>query len=118
MIMDSLASLALATETPKPELLMRPPYRRNEYIISRKMVKHVLGQAIMQGIVVLIVLFAGHTFIPEQYCDAGSDYVGKVGGDYCGLSSTEELNFLSVKSKLETVNPDFYKSLLEKWNND
>ena len=28
LIMDSLASLALATETPKPELLMRPPYRK------------------------------------------------------------------------------------------
>jgi len=34
MIMDSLASLALATETPKPDLLQRPPYRKNEYIIS------------------------------------------------------------------------------------
>lgn len=46
LIMDSLASLALATETPKPELLQRPPYRKAEYIISRKMVKHILGQAI------------------------------------------------------------------------
>lgn len=43
LIMDSLASLALATETPKPELLQRPPYRKAEYIISRKMVKHILG---------------------------------------------------------------------------
>lgn len=43
LIMDSLASLALATETPKPELLMRPPYRKQEYIISQKMVKHILG---------------------------------------------------------------------------
>jgi P-type E1-E2 ATPase len=28
MIMDSLASLALATETPKDDLLKRPPYRK------------------------------------------------------------------------------------------
>lgn len=41
--MDSLASLALATEKPKEELLNRPPYRRDEYIISRKMVKHMIG---------------------------------------------------------------------------
>jgi magnesium-transporting ATPase (P-type) len=34
LIMDSLASLALATEPPRPELLDRPPYRRDEYIIS------------------------------------------------------------------------------------
>lgn len=46
MIMDSLASLALATELPTAILLERPPYRKKEYIISRKMVKHILGQAI------------------------------------------------------------------------
>jgi len=34
LIMDSLASLALATERPKPELLQRPPYRKREYIIN------------------------------------------------------------------------------------
>jgi len=32
--MDSFASLALATELPKDELLKRPPYRNKEYIIS------------------------------------------------------------------------------------
>jgi magnesium-transporting ATPase (P-type) len=45
MIMDSLGALALATEDPKPELLDRPPYRRDEYIISRKMVKHILAMS-------------------------------------------------------------------------
>jgi Ca2+ transporting ATPase len=43
MIMDSLASLALATELPVDELLQRPPYRKKEYIISRKMIKHIGG---------------------------------------------------------------------------
>jgi len=46
MIMDSFASLGLATEEPNEGLLERPPYRRKEYIINRKMVKHILGQAI------------------------------------------------------------------------
>jgi len=46
MIMDSLASLALATELPVDELLQRPPYRKREYIISRRMVKHIGGQSI------------------------------------------------------------------------
>jgi magnesium-transporting ATPase (P-type) len=44
--MDSLASLALATEPPTPELLDRPPYSRDEYIISRKMVKHIIAMAL------------------------------------------------------------------------
>jgi len=43
MIMDSLASLALATELPTDALLNRPPYRKTEYIISKKMVKHIFG---------------------------------------------------------------------------
>lgn len=44
--MDSLASLALATERPKDSLLDRPPYRKDEYIISRKMMKHMLGMSV------------------------------------------------------------------------
>jgi Ca2+-transporting ATPase len=44
--MDSLGALALATEMPKDTLLNRPPYGRKEYIISKKMVKHLLGISI------------------------------------------------------------------------
>lgn len=66
MIMDSLASLALATETPKPELLKRPPYRKKEYIVSRKMIKHILGMAIFQAIILFVLIFAGFTFFPEK----------------------------------------------------
>lgn len=63
--MDSLGSLALATETPKPELLDRPPYRRDEYIISRKMVKNILGMSLLQIIIVYSLVFGGENFFPE-----------------------------------------------------
>ena len=33
--MDTLASLALATEPPSLELLQRKPHGRNDYIVSR-----------------------------------------------------------------------------------
>jgi len=46
LIMDSLGSLALATEEPTDELLLEKPYGRDEYIVSRKMVKHILGMSI------------------------------------------------------------------------
>lgn len=42
LIMDTFASLALATEPPSDYLLVRPPHNRNEYIISRKMFKHII----------------------------------------------------------------------------
>ena len=41
MIMDSLGSLALASEKPTEKLLDRPPIKKTEFIISRKMFKHI-----------------------------------------------------------------------------
>ena len=63
--MDSLGALALATEMPKEDLLNRPPYRKDEYIISRKMVKHLLGMAIYEIIVIYAIVFGGEHFFPE-----------------------------------------------------
>lgn len=58
IIMDTLASLALATELPTEELLKRKPYGRTKSIISRNMVKNILGQAIYQ-LTVLCLLLGG-----------------------------------------------------------
>jgi len=66
LIMDSLASLALATELPKESLLLRKPQNRDDYIVSRRMVKHILGQAIWQCLVLFTFLFAGEYLIPES----------------------------------------------------
>lgn len=74
LIMDSLASLALATEMPKESLLLRAPQNREDYIVSRKMVKHVLGQALWQCVILFIFLFAGEWIIPET--DPKYEYAG------------------------------------------
>jgi Ca2+ transporting ATPase len=66
LIMDSLASLALATEYPKENLLERPPYAKDEYIISRKMMKHIICMSIYQAAVLFTIIFAGDLFIPED----------------------------------------------------
>jgi Ca2+ transporting ATPase len=63
--MDSLGSLALATEPPKISLLNRPPHGRNEYIISRRMVKHLLGMATYEILVMYAIVFGGEGFFPE-----------------------------------------------------
>jgi P-type Ca2+ transporter type 2B len=64
--MDSLGALALATELPKQELLERMPQNKDDYIVSRKMIKHILSQAIWQVIILFIFLFAGEYLIPES----------------------------------------------------
>ena len=60
LVMDSLASLALATEPPTDDLLLRQPYGVHEYIIKRTMWINMLGQAAYQLLVTLIILFKGH----------------------------------------------------------
>ncbi|TMS39882.1 hypothetical protein L596_006341 [Steinernema carpocapsae] len=64
LIMDTLASLALATEMPTEDLLKRKPYGRTKSLISRTMVKNIVGHALYQLVVLFAILFFGHKFIP------------------------------------------------------
>ena len=59
LIMDTLASLALATEPPTEDLLKRKPYGRTKALISRTMMKNILGHAVYQIAVIFFILFAG-----------------------------------------------------------
>lgn len=59
LIMDTLASLALATEMPTPELLLRKPYGRTKALISRTMAKNILGQAVYQLVITFGMMFYG-----------------------------------------------------------
>ncbi|XP_071059439.1 plasma membrane calcium-transporting ATPase 1-like [Pseudochaenichthys georgianus] len=59
LIMDTFASLALATEPPTEDLLLRDPYGRNKPLISRTMMKNILGHAIYQLTVIFTLLFLG-----------------------------------------------------------
>uniref|UniRef100_A0A8C5QVB0 Calcium-transporting ATPase n=1 Tax=Leptobrachium leishanense TaxID=445787 RepID=A0A8C5QVB0_9ANUR len=61
LIMDTFASLALATEPPTEALLLRKPYGRNKPLISRTMMKNILGHAVYQLVVVFTLLFAGES---------------------------------------------------------
>ncbi|XP_041080643.1 plasma membrane calcium-transporting ATPase 2 isoform X1 [Polyodon spathula] len=67
LIMDTFASLALATEPPTESLLMRRPYGRNKPLISRTMMKNILGHGIYQLVIIFTLLFAG-----EQIFDIDS----------------------------------------------
>ena len=77
LVMDTLASLALATEPPTMDLLNRPPYSRTEYIISRKMVKNLGLMAIYQIIIIYSIVFAGEYFFPEPDATLRFDWSDK-----------------------------------------
>lgn len=65
LLMDSLASLALASEPPVDSLLERPPVNRTEHMISKRMWANMLGQAAYQIAVVMTILFNPDLFDVE-----------------------------------------------------
>jgi len=66
LIMDSLGSLALATEPPYEELLQREPTKRNESIINGRMWKHIVIQSICQIILLVVLYFLAPQFVKED----------------------------------------------------
>ncbi|XP_071753891.1 plasma membrane calcium-transporting ATPase 2 isoform X12 [Centroberyx gerrardi] len=67
LIMDTFASLALATEPPTESLLRRKPYGRNKPLISSTMTKNILGHGVYQLVIIFTLLFVG-----EQIFDIDS----------------------------------------------
>ncbi|XP_034724788.1 plasma membrane calcium-transporting ATPase 2 isoform X1 [Etheostoma cragini] len=70
LIMDTFASLALATEPPTESLLMRKPYGRNKPLISSTMTKNILGHGVFQLIIIFTLLFVGEKIFD---IDSGRD---------------------------------------------
>ena len=59
LIMDSFASLALATEDPSESLLDRKPYSREASILTPMMKLNIVSQAIFQISVLTVIIFYG-----------------------------------------------------------
>ena len=59
LIMDSFASLALATEKPNNKLLERKPYKRDSSILTPFMKANILSQGIFQILILLFIIFKG-----------------------------------------------------------
>ena len=66
LIMDSLGSLALATEPPYEELLKREPTKRKESIINGRMWKHIIIQSVAEITLLIVLYMLAPEFIEEQ----------------------------------------------------
>lgn len=66
LIMDTLAALALATDPPTNKILERPPQPKSERLITHNMWKMIIGQAIYQLVVSLVLYFAGMTIFSYE----------------------------------------------------
>ncbi|XP_033959845.1 plasma membrane calcium-transporting ATPase 1-like [Pseudochaenichthys georgianus] len=63
LIMDTFASLALATEQPTDALLLRKPYGRDKPLISHTMMKNIVGHAIYQLAVIFTLIYHGEILL-------------------------------------------------------
>jgi len=66
LIMDSLATLTLATEPPHDGLLKRKPTPRNESIVTPSMITHIYFQTFVQFFLLMFIYLFGPVFIEEQ----------------------------------------------------
>lgn len=69
LLMDSLASLALASEPPSLELLKNPPINRSENMITNQMWANMLGQSFYQVLITMLLLFFGPTWFDIEAGD-------------------------------------------------
>ena len=65
LLMDTLASLSLATEKPADNLLDRKPYGSTKSLVSPIMLVNILSHATYELIVLLALLFVGQSQSPE-----------------------------------------------------
>ncbi|ETN43336.1 calcium-translocating P-type ATPase, PMCA-type [Cyphellophora europaea CBS 101466] len=72
LVMDTFAALALATDAPTDAILDRPPTPKSASLISTHMWKMIMGHALYQVVVSLVLFFAGakifnYRFISENH---------------------------------------------------
>ncbi|GIL87786.1 hypothetical protein Vretifemale_15830, partial [Volvox reticuliferus] len=77
LIMDSLASLALATEAPNDAMLDVPPNRPHDPLVTPTVLKHIIGQAAFQ----LAVLY-GMLAALQHYGGGDAAAVATAGGGF------------------------------------
>lgn len=61
--MDTFAALALATDPPAPSVLDRKPDRKSAPLITTRMWKMIIGQAICQLAITFTLYFGGHKLL-------------------------------------------------------
>ncbi|GKT41889.1 calcium-transporting ATPase PAT1 [Colletotrichum spaethianum] len=69
LIMDTFAALALATDPPTRSVLDRKPDRKSASLITLRMAKMIIGQAICQLVITFVLNFAGQSLLGYSNSD-------------------------------------------------
>uniref|UniRef100_A0A914PCM6 Calcium-transporting ATPase n=1 Tax=Panagrolaimus davidi TaxID=227884 RepID=A0A914PCM6_9BILA len=112
LIMDTFASFAFTTEPPTEDILKRKPYDRRSPIISKKMLRNIVGHAIYQLIVLIVLVFAGVKTFDIQ-SDPASQHFTIVFNTFVMMTLFNELNARKIHCERNIFeglfsNPHFY----------
>ena len=117
--MDTLASLALATEPPTDELLQRAPYSRYENLITPEMWKNIISQGLLQIVVLGTILFKGPQLFGFKSSIGITEWNSENGKHYCIFFNTfvlmqvfNEINARKLKSSEINVFKNFFNNPL------
>ncbi|KAK4141436.1 uncharacterized protein C8A04DRAFT_30934 [Dichotomopilus funicola] len=73
LIMDTFAALALATDPPAPSVLDRKPDKKRAPLINTRMMKMIIGQAVCQLAITLVLNFAGASLLGYDVSNRNHD---------------------------------------------
>jgi Ca2+ transporting ATPase len=104
LIMDSLGSLALATEPPYNDLLNREPTRKDESIINGKMWKHIIIQSLFELLLLILLYLYAPKFIKED--------------DIVRLAENRIIEFCYGQMPGKTSLKNIIYGISTKWSND
>jgi Ca2+-transporting ATPase len=101
LIMDTFAALALATDPPMPSILDRKPDRKSAPLITLRMTKMIVGQAICQLVITFVLNFAGRRLLGYDGVENGDIRLQTlVFNTFVWLQIFNELNNRRLDNKL------------------
>nr|MBP9750916.1 cation transporting ATPase C-terminal domain-containing protein [Candidatus Peribacteraceae bacterium] len=96
VIMDTFAALALCSEPPRKALMLMPPKRRDESIVTRSMLRTLVSTAAFYAVVMLglLWLMGGTPEAPGLF--AGGPWLAGEDGSLTGLTARQATIFFTT----------------------
>lgn len=112
LIMDTFAALALATDPPTRSVLNRKPDRKSAPLITLRMTKMIIGQAICQLAITLLLNFGGRTLLGYDQTEDDTKRLNTlVFNTFVWLQIFNEVNNRRLDNKLnvfESIHKNFF----------
>jgi len=109
LIMDTMAALALGTESPSPTLLNRRPYTKDAPLISMTMWRNILMQSAYQLIWLMIIMYVPQKFFSDVV-DESTEHLTLIFNTFVWLQVFNEINSRKCNSNEHNVFEKFFEN--------